>query len=69
MVNTNNCIIEHPIENLDMAKWQDLVNMMAELFDAASGVIVQYRQQTFNVVATSDNHKIFCKLIPAGLGT
>ncbi|KXJ58428.1 MAG: hypothetical protein AXW17_02630 [Colwellia sp. Phe_37] len=59
MVNTNNCIIEHPIENLDMAKWQNLVNMMAELFDAASGVIVQYRQQTFNVVATSDNHNNF----------
>jgi diguanylate cyclase (GGDEF)-like protein len=55
MVNTKNCIISHPIENLDINKWQELVNLMAELFDSASGVIVQYRQQTFNVVATSDN--------------
>jgi diguanylate cyclase (GGDEF)-like protein len=59
MINTTNCIIEHPIENLDIKKWQELVNMMADLFDAASGVIVQYRQQTFNVVATSDNKSNF----------
>jgi len=59
MINTKNCIIEYPIENLDINKWQELVNMMAELFDAASGVIVQYRQQTFNVVATSDNQDNF----------
>jgi diguanylate cyclase (GGDEF)-like protein len=59
MINTKNCIIEYPIEGLDVHKWQQLVNMMAELFDAASGVIVQYRQQTFNVVATSDNQDNF----------
>jgi len=62
MVNTKNCIIAHPIENLDVSKWQELVNMMAELFDAASGVIVQYRQQTFNVVATSDNQDNFLQV-------
>ena len=59
MINTEQCIIEHPIENLDTQKWQELVNMMAELFNAASGVIVQYRQNTFNVIATSDNEDNF----------
>lgn len=62
MINTANCIIEHPIENLDITKWQELVNMMAELFNAASGVIVQYRHKTFNVVATSDNEDNFLRV-------
>ena len=35
MLNTKNCIISHPIENLDINKWQALVNLMAELFDSA----------------------------------
>lgn len=62
MLNVKNCILSHPIESLDVKKWQKLVNMMAELFDAASGVIVQYRQQTFNVVATSDNEDNFLQV-------
>ncbi len=62
MINTDNCILEHPIEGLDVNKWQQLVNMMAELFDAASGVIVQYRQETFNVVATSSNEDNFLRV-------
>lgn len=62
MINTESCIIAHPIEGLDISKWQQLVNMMAELFDAASGVIVQYRQDTFNVVATSENNDNFLKV-------
>jgi len=62
MINTDNCIIAHPIEELDIGKWQQLVNMMAELFDAASGVIVQYRQETFNVVATSENDDNFLRV-------
>lgn len=62
MINIENCIIEHPIDGLDISKWQQLVNMMAELFDAASGVIVQYRQETFNVVATSENDDNFLRV-------
>lgn len=62
MINTSNCIIEHPIEKLNTENWQKLVNMMAELFDAASGVIVQYRQQSFNVVATSENTNNFLEV-------
>ena len=62
MINTSNCIIEHPLENLNTENWQQLVNLMAELFDAASGVIVQYRQQTFNVVATSENDDNFLQV-------
>ena len=59
MIETSQCIVEFPPEELDFDKWQRLVNMMATLYDAASGVIVQYRDDTFNVVATSDNDDNF----------
>jgi diguanylate cyclase (GGDEF)-like protein len=62
MLKTSECIVEFPPEELDFAKWQRLVNMMAKLFDAASGVVVQYRKEAFNVVATSDNDGNFLQV-------
>jgi diguanylate cyclase (GGDEF)-like protein len=62
MLNTSKCIVEFPPEELDFAKWQRLVNMMAKLFDAASGVVVQYRKEAFNVVAASDNDNNFLQV-------
>lgn len=55
MIKTSQCILEFPPEELDFKKWQRLVNMMAKLFNASSGVVVQFRHNTFNVVSTSDN--------------
>jgi diguanylate cyclase (GGDEF)-like protein/PAS domain S-box-containing protein len=55
MIKTSQCIVKCPPEQLDVEKWQRLVNMMANLYQAASGVIVQFRQEVFNVVATSEN--------------
>jgi diguanylate cyclase (GGDEF)-like protein/PAS domain S-box-containing protein len=59
MISTTQCIVEHQPTELDFEKWQKLVDMMAKLFDAASGVIVQYRESVFNVVSTSDNNDNF----------
>jgi diguanylate cyclase (GGDEF)-like protein/PAS domain S-box-containing protein len=36
--------------------------MMAKLYDSASGVIVQYRQGSFNVVSASDNSENFLQV-------
>ncbi len=62
MLEKSQCIVEFPPEELDFAKWQRLVNMMAKLFDAASGVVVQYRKEAFNVVAASDNDNNFLQV-------
>lgn len=59
MIETSQCVVEFPPEELDFDKWQRLVNMMANLYDAASGVVVQLRHDAFNVVSTSDNSDNF----------
>ncbi|WP_261844290.1 sensor domain-containing diguanylate cyclase [Aliamphritea ceti] len=59
MIDTQACISRHPHPNLDLQKWQMTVNLMAELFNAACGTIVQFRQQEFNAVAASNNQDNF----------
>ncbi|TDF34652.1 diguanylate cyclase [Alteromonadaceae bacterium M269] len=59
MMNAEQCIVEHAPEELDFSQWESLVDMLAEMYDAASGVIVQYRHDTFNVVRTSSNEDNF----------
>ena len=55
MFDVSQCIVEFPPEELDFEKWQELVNMLSKVYNAASGVIVQFRDDTFNVVSTSEN--------------
>jgi len=62
MIKTSQCIVSYPPEELDFEKWQRLVNLMAKLYNATSGVVVQFRQETFNVVATSNNPDNFLKV-------
>ena len=62
MINTSHCLVETPPKDLDFAKWQNLVNMVAKLFDSASGVIVQLRREEFNVVSTSENKDNFLQV-------
>jgi len=57
MIKTSQCIVSYPPEELDFEKWQRLVNLMAKLYNATSGVVVQFRQETFNVVATSNKQQ------------
>lgn len=59
MIETHIDILEHQHNGLDISKWQNLVNMLAELFDAASGDIIQYRGDHFSVVTTSQNKENF----------
>ncbi|MBQ4844672.1 sensor domain-containing diguanylate cyclase [Pseudoalteromonas sp. MMG005] len=59
MIDINNCFVKHPHPFFDCQKWQQLVNTLAELYDAASGTVVQLREDEFNVVATSSNDDNF----------
>jgi diguanylate cyclase (GGDEF)-like protein len=55
MVDFKSCFVESPHPFFDHDKWQQLVNTLAELYNSASGTIVQLREDAFNVVATSSN--------------
>lgn len=55
MIDTKNCILDTKPANLDITKWQSLSDMISDLYDSASGVIVQFRYNEFNVVSTSRN--------------
>ena len=59
MIQTSQCVVQFPPENLDFEKWQKLTNMMAKLYNASSGVIVQLRDDVFNVASTSENSDNF----------
>ena len=59
MVDIKSCFVKSPHPFFDCQKWQQLVNTLAELYNAASGTIVQFRENEFNVVATSSNDDNF----------
>lgn len=59
MIDTKSCILETKPADLDITKWQSLTDMIADLYDSASGVIVQFRYNEFNVVSTSHNPENF----------
>lgn len=59
MIDVKACILEQPSINIDFEKWQVLVNMMAEIYGASSGLVVQFRKDIFNVVSASDNEDNF----------
>ena len=52
-------ILDYQSKGLNLDKWQNLVNMLAELFEAASGDIIQYKGDHFSVVTTSTNQENF----------
>jgi len=51
-------IIQSP-PMIDLAKWQNIVNLIAELFDAPNGSITQCLENEFIVVCTADNEHNF----------
>lgn len=61
MVNTQSCLASESQELIDLSKWQELVNLLAELYDASTGAIVQFRKLEFNVLVSSDNQDNFLK--------
>lgn len=59
MIDTQACIASANNHFIDLYKWQELVNLLAELYDASTGAIVQFRQEEFNVLVSSDNEDNF----------
>lgn len=55
MISTTQCVLKNKHLELDLESWQDVVNMMASIYNAASADIVQLRDEQFNVVASSNN--------------
>ncbi len=59
MIDTQQCLSRHPIESIDLDKWQQTADLIARLYDAACGAIVQFRQDEFNAVVASRNEDNF----------
>jgi diguanylate cyclase (GGDEF)-like protein len=59
MIDTQQCLIEHPHSALDLDKWQRTVDLLAEVYGSACGAIVQLRDDEFSVVSTSSNEGNF----------
>lgn len=62
MINNQACLVQNPHPEVDFEQWQKVVNILAELYDAASGTIVQFRQNEFNVISTSSNPNNFLEV-------
>ncbi len=58
MLNAN-LNIHEDYSGIDIQKWQTLVDVLAELFNAASGDIIEYKGDHFNVLTTSENSDNF----------
>ncbi|WCE30563.1 sensor domain-containing diguanylate cyclase [Vibrio sp. SCSIO 43137] len=50
---------ESDLISVDIDKWQRTVNLMSELYGAACGTIVQYKNEQFNVITASMNEDNF----------
>lgn len=59
MIDTQQCLTQHPHSALDLDKWQRTVDLLAELYGSSCGAIVQLREGEFNVVSTSSNQDNF----------
>jgi len=59
MVDTQSCLSSSEQNIIDLEKWQQTVDLLAEMFDSACGTIVQLRQNEFNAVVVSKNQDNF----------
>ncbi|KXO13157.1 diguanylate cyclase/phosphodiesterase (GGDEF & EAL domains) with PAS/PAC sensor(s) [Moritella sp. JT01] len=59
MIDNQACLSRSQQNIIDLDKWQQTVDLIAELFDSACGTIVQLRQNEFNVVVASQNEDNF----------
>ncbi|WP_017221561.1 sensor domain-containing diguanylate cyclase [Moritella dasanensis] len=59
MFDSQACLSRSPQSMINLDKWQQTVDLIAELFDSACGTIVQLRQNEFNVVVASKNESNF----------
>jgi len=59
MKNLHRCFRAHIPKSIDLEKWQTTVDLISELYGTACGVIVQIRDEEFNVVKASANESNF----------
>lgn len=59
MMDSQTCLSRVHQSSIDLGKWQQTADLIAELFDSACGTIVQLRQNEFNVVVASQNEDNF----------
>ncbi|QQX80744.1 sensor domain-containing diguanylate cyclase [Shewanella sp. KX20019] len=52
--NTDTFLLEDPNELISTDKWQKTVNLLAKLFDAPAGFLVQYTEKGFQVTIASE---------------
>ncbi|WP_394249850.1 diguanylate cyclase [Vibrio profundi] len=55
-------LLEKQQGSVDLEKWQQTVDLISELYDAACGTIVQLKDQEFKVVVSSSNEDNFLKV-------
>ena len=61
MLDKSHCFSKQTHPAIDLSKWQKTVDLMAGLYNSASGCIVQLRNEEFNVVSTSSSQGNFLK--------
>ncbi|MCG9580960.1 sensor domain-containing diguanylate cyclase [Vibrio tubiashii] len=59
MISPEHCVANTKSDFIDLDKWQELVDLLSELYGASTGAIVQLRQGEFNVVVSSQNEDNF----------
>lgn len=59
MKKEHECLTKSDQDVIDLDKWQQTADLMAELFDASCGAIVQLHDGQFNVIKTSSNENNF----------
>lgn len=52
--NPEQWLLDNPNELISIEKWQKTVNLLAKLFDAPAGFLVQYTQEGFQVTIASE---------------
>ena len=74
---TENWLLDNPDSLISIDKWQQTINLLAKLFDAPAGFLVQHTQAGFQITVSSDQASnpypagsliepdvnIFCRLI------
>lgn len=59
MYDTQQCLKQYQTDFVDLSKWQEIVDLLSELYNSSTGAIVQFRNQEFNVVVSSSNEGNF----------
>ncbi|MGS0727974.1 sensor domain-containing diguanylate cyclase, partial [Shewanella sp. 0m-11] len=51
---TDTFLLDNPNDLISLDKWQKTVNLLAKLFDAPAGFLVQYTKEGFQVTISSE---------------